>query len=607
MHTARSIGSLLLLAVLPAFRGGDRPNNDRPDRDPPGRVGRLSFLAGSVSFRPATVDEWGAATLNYPLHAGDHLWTDADARAEISVGSTALRLAPQTAFGLLALDDGAVQVQLSQGSLNVRVRDLEENEALEIDTPNGAVSLVRPGVYRIDVDSTGDTTSVTVRRGEAEVTAAGSAFQVRQEQTAVVSGYDSPTYDLRVARRSDEWEDWCAARDRRWDDARSARYVSRGMIGYEDLDDHGDWRETPDYGWVWAPRVVVVGWAPYRYGHWAWVEPWGWTWIDDASWGFAPFHYGRWVYLGGGWVWVPGHVVPRPVYAPALVVFVGGRNWSVAIAGGGVAWCPLAPDEPYVPAYRVSNTYFRKVNVTNVNVTNITVTNVNVTNIKYRNRATPGAVTVVSRRTLIESRPVDRDVIVVPRERLDQARVVGAAAPVAPTRRSVLAQPEIIAVRRPPAVVTQREVVVRRQPPAVPVPFTAREPALRARPGRPLDEATLGTLRTRAPAARAKPPVRPAAPPAGEGGAPELRPAREGLPPARAVPPSVAAPPAAPRRAPAERPAPTATPAPPRAKQAAPAARPTPERPVPPRRPAAEQRPRERRTERDTTQEKKPS
>ena len=421
MHTARSLGSLLLVAVLPAFQGGDRPNSDRPDRDPPSRVGRLSFVTGSVSFRPGDVDDWAAATVNYPLHNGDHLWTDSDARAEITVGSTAFRLAPQSAFGFLALDDRTVQVRLSQGSLNVRVRDLGDDESLEIDTPSGAVSLLRSGVYRVDVDTTGDTTSVTVRHGEAEVTAAGSAFPVHGNETAIVAGGDSPSYDVRSAIRSDDWEDWCASRDRRWDDSRSARYVSRGVIGYEDLDDNGDWQETPDYGAVWVPRRVATGWAPYRYGHWAWVEPWGWTWIDDASWGFAPFHYGRWVYVGGGWAWVPGRVVARPVYAPALVVFVGGRNWSLAIAGGsGVAWFPLGPEEPYVPAYRVSNTYIRNVNVTNVNVTNINVTNVNVTNISYRNRHERDAVTVVSHETFVGSHPVNQGVIVVPRDRLDR-------------------------------------------------------------------------------------------------------------------------------------------------------------------------------------------
>ena len=640
MRIAPLLTSALLVVALPLRQGGDRPTADRPDRDPPSRVGRLSYLSGSVSFRPGDVDDWTAATTNYPLHNGDHLWTDNDARAEITVGSSAFRLAPQSAFGFLALDDRTVQVRLSQGSLNVRVRDLGDSESLEIDTPSGAVSLLRSGVYRVDVDSSGDTTSVTVRRGEAEVTASGSAFPVHPEQTAMVvgGGGDSPTYDVRDAIRSDDWEDWCASRDRRWDDARSSRYVSRDVIGYEDLDDNGDWRDTPEYGAVWVPRTVATGWAPYRYGHWAWVEPWGWTWIDDAPWGFAPFHYGRWVYIGGGWAWVPGHVVLRPVYAPALVVFVGGRNWSLAIGAGGegVAWFPLAPEEPYYPAYHVSNTYVRNVNVTNVNVTNINVTNVNVTNINYRNRGAPDGVTVVSHETFVESRPVNRSVIVVPRDRLDQARVVGFAARVTPTRQSVLAQPTVVEARRPPERVTTREVIVRRQPSAAPVPFAAREQALRANPGRPLDNATIRTLRTNTPNANPRPFVRPAAPEQrGQAPAPALRPAREGLPPSRAVPPTVAAP--APQATSGAdqrgnrpdrgaRPAPTPQ-TPPQEQRPAPSARPRPaERPAPAtpapaperrkaepqrqqpeRRPPAEQPVKERKAERDTTKEKKPS
>ena len=109
----------------------------------------------------------------------------------------------------------------------------------------------------------------------------------------------------------------------------SVRYVPRAMIGVEDLDDNGTWSIVAAYGTVWVPRVPA-GWAPYRFGHWAWIEPWGWTWIDDAPWGFAPFHYGRWAFVGDRWVWIPGAIVARPVYAPALVVFVGGNGWSVS-------------------------------------------------------------------------------------------------------------------------------------------------------------------------------------------------------------------------------------------------------------------------------------
>src|SRR2546422_719533 len=479
MRIARLVMPALVLGLVPTLHLADLS-----DQDPPSRVGRLSSLSGSVSFRPGSVDDWATATANYPLTTGDHLWTDAGARAEITIGSSAIRLAPQSAFGFLALDDRTTQVRLSQGAVVVRLRHLGDDEAFEIDTPNGAVSLLRPGSYRADLDAGGP---------------AGA---------------------------------------RRWDEARSARYVSRDVIGYEDLDDYGDWRETGPYGAVWVPRTAVVGWAPYRYGHWTWVDPWGWTWIDDAPWGFAPFHYGRWVYVEGGWAWVPGRVVARPVYAPALVAFVGGRNWSVAIGlggGGGVAWFPLGPEEPYVPGYHVSDTYIRNVNVTNVNVTNINVTNVNVTNINYRNRNAPGAVTVVTQQTFVESRPVGRSVIVVPRERLDEAVVVGGAARVTPSRESILGQPPSVAVRRPPEAVTRRTVFVRTTPPPPLVPFTAREPALRAHPGRPLDDSALASLRARAPGARAAPLVRPAVPAISEHPSRALRPAREGLPVTRPV------------------------------------------------------------------------
>src|SRR5437879_4150945 len=565
LRSARRVIPGLILALVPTLQVADLS-----DQDPPSRVGRLSFLSGSVSLRPGSVDDWATATVNYPLTTGDHLWTDADARAEITIGSSAIRLASQSAFGFLALDDRTTQVRLSQGALAVRLRHLGDDEAFEIDTPNGAVSLLRPGSYRVDVDSTGDTTTVTVRHGEAEVTANGSAFSVRADDAAVVAGTDSPSYDIHTAPRPDDWEDWGVARDRRWDDARSARYVSREVIGHEDLDDYGDWRETGPYGAVWVPRSMIVGWAPYRFGHWAWVDPWGWTWIDDAPWGFAPFHYGRWVYVDDGWAWVPGHVVARPVYAPALVAFVGGRNWSVAIGlggggggggGGGVAWFPLGPEEPYVPGYHVSNTYIRNVNVTNVNVTNINVTNVNVTNINYRNRNAPGAVTVVTQQTFVDSRPVGRSVIVVPRERLDEAVVVGGAARVTPSRESILGQPPSVAVRRPPEAVTRRTVFVRTTPPPPLVPFTAREPALRAHPGRPLDDSALASLRARAPGARAAPLVRPAVPAISEHPSRALRPAREGLPVTRPVSATPAAP--RPEKGPpaardAERPAPVA-------------------------------------------------
>jgi hypothetical protein len=148
------------------------------------------------------------------------------------------------------------------------------------------------------------------------------------------------------------------------------------MTGAEDLDRYGRWEQSPDYGPLWVPTAVAVDWAPYRTGHWAWVSPWGWTWIDDAPWGFAPFHYGRWVYVRNSWCWAPGNRVVRPVYAPALVAWMGSSHGGVSVRVGGgpaVGWFPLAPREVYVPSYRVSSRYARDVNIGHV--TNVTVIN----------------------------------------------------------------------------------------------------------------------------------------------------------------------------------------------------------------------------------------
>jgi len=159
---------------------------------------------------------------------------------------------------------------------------------------------------------------------------------------------------------------------------------------------------------------VPAGWAPYGMGHWAWISPWGWTWVDDAPWGFAPFHYGRWTMFHNRWCWVPGTYVRRPVYAPALVGWVGGPRFNVSISVGSapaVGWFPLAPREVYVPTYRVSPHYVQQVNITHVtNITNITTIVNNpqqaVTHVDYRNRHFPHAVTVVPETVMVNRQPV---------------------------------------------------------------------------------------------------------------------------------------------------------------------------------------------------------
>ncbi len=467
----RKITFLFSVLILLSGALGIFSSPANADDDPPGRVARLNYMQGSVSFQPGGETDWVQANPNRPLTTGDNLWTDKNSRGEFHIGSFAFRIGSETGITFLNLDDRTVQIQLAQGSMNLNVRRLDGGDDVEIDTPNLAFTLQRPGDYRIDVDPNGNATSISVRAGEGEATGGGSDYHMDSGDHATFSGTDSLTYDGGQVGGFDDFDTWTHSRDDREEHSQSARYVSRDVIGYDDLDDNGEWRNVPDYGYAWFPTHVAFGWAPYRNGHWAWVAPWGWTWVEDEPWGFAPFHYGRWAEVGGGWCWVPGPMVVRPVYAPALVVFVGGPRFGVSVSfgggGGGVAWFPLGPREVYVPPYRTSVRYVQNVNVTNttVNVVNVTnvYNNVNVNKVTYINQNNAAAVTAVSHDTFVNARPVAAANVRVNAQQMQTAEVQRNVV-VAPVRQSVVGAGAVATVR-PPAAVMSRQVVAKETPP----------------------------------------------------------------------------------------------------------------------------------------------
>jgi hypothetical protein len=494
--------ALTLLAVKPAAADDD---------DPPTRVARLSYTSGEVSFSPSGTDDWVAAVVNRPITTGDKLWTDQNSRAELHIGTAAIRLSGTTGFSFLNLDDHIMQIRLTEGSISLRVRRLGDSESIEVDTPNLAFNVLRPGRYRINVNEAGDTTVINVPDGEGEVTGGGSAYTVHPGEEGIFTGTDQLNPDIESAPQDDDFDRWCSERDLREEHSAARRYVSDDVIGYQDLDDYGGWRPVPDYGSVWFPHVSVVGWAPYRFGHWVWISPWGWTWVDDAPWGFAPFHYGRWVNYGGAWGWVPcpppvvAVAYVRPVYAPALVAWVGGPHFAAGIAFGAgvgvgvnVGWFPLGPREVFVPSYPVSRTYVSNVNISNTTVNqtvinnyyNTTVVNKNVTvnNVAYMNQNVHGAVTATTAQNFTSAQPVGRNLVQVNEHEVATAPVAVRAPSVVPPKQAVLGAGAATRVQ-PPAALQSRAVVAKTAPPPAPVPFAQRQEAIKANQGQPISMA----------------------------------------------------------------------------------------------------------------------
>lgn len=470
---ARLVSFLLFAGLFFGLSQRVAAQDQQDQQDPPTRVAHLSYMEGSVSYQPSGDQNWVQADVNRPLTTGDNLWADQNSRAEVHIGSAAFRMGDQTGISFLNLNDQAVQIQLAQGVLEINVRHLDSDQAYEIDTPNLAFSVVRPGEYRLEADPNGDSTVVSTYSGQGVVTGGGQTFNVTPGQRALFTGTTQLSENIQGEPEVDSFEDWGRSREYREEHSISARYLPEDEAGYEDLDDYGSWHSDAEYGDYWVPNNVGAGWEPYHDGHWAWVAPWGWTWVDADPWGFTPFHYGRWAVINGYWGWVPGPVAVAPVYAPALVGFVGGGGFGVAVqfgAGEGVGWFPLGPRDIFVPAYRVSPRYVENVNICDSRVVNrTTIVNVynnynvnHVTNVSYTYANNPQAVTVVDRNAFVGGRPVAQSVMRVNTTEIQHPRIATTAA-LTPSRASIVGAAAAARVR-PPATLANRRMVTKITP-----------------------------------------------------------------------------------------------------------------------------------------------
>ena len=327
----------------------------------PGFVGRLSALQGEVRWYDRDSAAWLGSDQqplrNWPLAAGDRLRTGPDARAELRVGGTTVRLGADVDLTLQQLDENRLELLLQSGTLALRLSGAAAGDlaAVAVITPEGRWLPLRPGHYRLERQAEARTpaTQATVWRGQLRFEGPDSVLVIpagRRGDLWQDRGRGPTRYAWAPVER-DAFADW-VARDERQDDAPvTARHVPPGMTGWQDLDRHGDWVDSPEYGNLWQPRVVAPGWAPFHDGRWAWVSPWGWTWIDAAPWGFAPFHYGSWVMFSGRWCWSPGPRHIRPHFAPVHPGWVSGPQVNIGIQiGGGYRPPPPRVVIPVAPA-----------------------------------------------------------------------------------------------------------------------------------------------------------------------------------------------------------------------------------------------------------------
>ncbi len=415
-----------------------------PTGDPPGRIGRLAFIQGTVSFHDAQQDSWSPAVVNTPITTGDSLWTEPTGHNEMAIANTRVRMDGDTQLDVIQLDDSQTRLQLDQGRLDIKTFGSDSGQPYQVITPRGTVAFKDQGDYYVHAGSTDDPTILGVRAGTAEFQSPnGQTVSLHSGELAEISG-DGGSIDVRkIESAPPAMPAYWAQRDQQVTYA-PVQYLSADVTGYEDLNAYGSWSNDPEYGEVWAPQAVAADWTPYSTGSWSYVNSYGWTWVDSSPWGFAPYHYGRWANRDNHWFWVPPERQEHAVYAPALVAFVGGTELGVALGVQSrqpVGWFPLGPREAYVPPYTADRAYYQRINA-NARVPEAALNDrwqraerhealqANQQNEQLANRR---FATVVSADDFARSRPVQQARLHVAADRLTAAPVAAVSAPPAPT------------------------------------------------------------------------------------------------------------------------------------------------------------------------------
>jgi hypothetical protein len=322
--------------------------------DPPSRVVRIRTFDGAVAIQDAGSTAFSPVTHNWPVAPGDRVRTDKTSRAELDIGDATLLLDATSELEVDALEPTMTRLKITTGVAELDVADSIQ-ETINLQLAHASIQISAPGAYRLEVSENGDAW-MAVRRGEARINTDHAVFEQRSDEEVAIA--HEGTFDIAPAAPKENSDRHADRPPREREESRTAKHVAPALVGSRDLQDYGVWRWIPEYGMVWEPTRVASDWAPYRFGRWIWKSPWGWTWVDDAPWGFAPFHFGRWAYIGTRWIWVPGPRQVQAAYAPALVRWVKApRDRDL------VGWYPLTPHEDYVPPYAASEGYRRNLNL----------------------------------------------------------------------------------------------------------------------------------------------------------------------------------------------------------------------------------------------------
>ncbi len=296
---------------------------------------RLSHLTGAAFIQRAQDLGYEDAEINTPIAEGDRIGTT-EGRMEIYLGKRLyVRLDQNSKIDFASLprrDNAVTRIRQWSGHMYLDVGALAKEKSIEVLTDDATFYVLDRGLYRIDVREGGGT-EIMVFEGMVEAAGEDGSMLVKDSQKIVLAkgGFQGKPAAFFAAGSEDAFDRFNSSRLSlvRRESGRSYLPEELSDLEYE-LDEYGDWNESPEFGWVWIPRNMGPDWRPYSWGRWTWIPIAGWVWIPSEPWGWGPFHYGRWHWsMGWGWHWIP-----MGVWGPAWVDWWWGYDYW--------GWAPLS-------------------------------------------------------------------------------------------------------------------------------------------------------------------------------------------------------------------------------------------------------------------------
>ena len=321
------------------------------------RFARVGELDGKVEVQVHAPDPWQPALRNMPVIQSSWLRTGQDGRVELELDEgSVLRLAKDSQLELsdytrLSTGQRITLISLDRG-LAYFTGEPEGHDTLMLAVPGAQVMLRRGARLRLEAGD--DASQIAVVEGSARFSSPTAELELFEGQMARVEPARASRFFLYREIPALDSDRWSEERDKYLATSNSGKQAPDLRYGLRDLDEKGNWIDTPDYGTVWKPKTPN-GWVPFREGRWQWYDELGYTWIAADTWGWLPYHYGRWVLENGtGWLWAPGKTV---IFKPGEVYWMREPNM--------LGWGPLAPGENWnargVPRlYAIANSTFAR-------------------------------------------------------------------------------------------------------------------------------------------------------------------------------------------------------------------------------------------------------